>query len=69
MDQRTNKQPTWLELESARPLAEVEEITSLSRDNILKNYPHLCVRLSPKRWGMKLKYALAIANGTAQRSS
>lgn len=68
MDQRTSKQPTWLELESARTLAEAEEITSLSRDNLLKNYKHYCVRLSPGRWGMKLKHALMIASGTAQQS-
>ena len=60
--------PTWLELESVKPLAEVEEITSLDRDSIIRHYRHLLVRLSPMRWRMKLRYALAIANGTAPRS-
>jgi len=45
----------------------VEKITSLSGDNIRRNYPHLVVKLSPRRDGMKLKNALAIADGTAKR--
>jgi hypothetical protein len=65
---RADQPPSWLELESARPLAEVEDITSLSRDAIVHNYRHLLVRLTPARWGMKLRHALAIANGTAPRS-
>jgi hypothetical protein len=60
--------PSWLELESAKPLAEVEQITSLDRDSIIRHYRPLLVRLTPMRWGMKLKHALAIADGTAQRS-
>lgn len=60
--------PTWLELESVKPLAEAEEITSLDRDFIIRHYRHLLVRLSPARWGMKLRHILAIADGSAPRS-
>ena len=60
--------PTWIELESVKPLGEVETITSLDRDSIVRHYRHLLVRLSPMRWGMKLRHALAIADGSAPRS-
>jgi len=59
--------PTWLQLESVVPIGEVEKVTSLSRDAILKHYKHLCVKLSTARWGMKLRNALAIADGTARQ--
>ena len=45
----------------------VEEITSLSGDNLRRNYSDYVVKLSPRRDGMKLKHALAIANGSAHR--
>jgi len=44
----------------------VEEITSLSADTIRRTYPEFIIKLSPRRDGMKLKDALAIANGTAR---
>ena len=68
MDNRTLEPPTWLELESVRPLSEAEQITSLDRDTLLTTYRHLCVKVSPRRWGMKLKNCLAIADGTALTS-
>jgi len=46
----------------------VEEITSLSGDNLRRNYSEYVVKLSPRRDGMKLKHALAIANGTARQT-
>jgi len=61
--------PSWLELESVKKMPVVEEITSLSADNLRRNYPDYVVKLSPKRDGMKLKRALAIANGTAKRQA
>ena len=67
MDEITTAEPTWLQLESVIPFSEVEKITSLSRDAILKHYSHLCIRLTPARWGMKLKNALSIANGSARQ--
>jgi hypothetical protein len=67
MDDLTTKKPSWLELESVLPISEVEKITSLSRDAILKHYKPLCVKLSTARWGMKLRNALAIADGTARQ--
>jgi hypothetical protein len=68
MDNRTLEPPTWLELESVRPLSEAEAITSLDRDTLLSTYRHLCVKVSPRRWGIKLKNCLAIADGTALTS-
>jgi hypothetical protein len=61
--------PSWLELESVKRMTIVERITSLSGDNLRRNYPQYVVKLSPRRDGMKLKHALAIANGTAKRRS
>ena len=61
--------PSWLELESVKKMPVVEEITSLSADNLRRNYPDYVVKLSSKRDGMKLKHALAIANGTAKRQA
>jgi hypothetical protein len=63
MNDQTNRAPTWLERESVVPLAKVEEITSLNRDTLKRRYPDRIVRLSDKRQGMKLKHALAIAEG------
>jgi len=53
-------------LQSKKPDIEtVRTITSLSADNVKRNFPHLVVQLSPKREGMQLKNALAIAAGQA----
>jgi hypothetical protein len=60
--------PSWLELESIVKMPRVEKITSLSADNLRRNYSDYVVKLSPRRDGMKLKHALAIANGTARRA-
>ena len=61
-----DRAPSWLELELVRPLRpDVEDITNLPPDTIKRQYPHLVVRLSARRVGMKLRNALAIANGTA----
>jgi len=60
--------PSWIELESVKKMPVVEKITSLSGDNLRRNYPDFIVKLSPRRDGMKLKHALAIANGTARRA-
>jgi hypothetical protein len=57
--------PTARELEHVVPLSQVRKITSLGRDTTIRVYPHLIVRLSPRRLGMKLKHALAIACGEA----
>jgi hypothetical protein len=60
------KQPSWIELESVRPMSEVERITSLSADTIGRRYPEKIVDLSPRRRGMKLRDILDI---TSQRRS
>jgi hypothetical protein len=57
------ERPTWLELERVLELPEVEEITSLSVDSIKRHHKDKLVNLSPRRLGMKLRNALAIANG------
>jgi hypothetical protein len=55
--------PTWLELERVLELPEVKEITTLSIDSIKRHHRDKVVNLSPRRLGMKLKDALAIARG------
>ena len=57
------ERPTWLELERVLELPEVEEITSLSVDSIKRHHRDKLVNLSPRRLGMKMRNALAIANG------
>jgi hypothetical protein len=53
-------------LESERPgTRSARSITSLSADNIKRNYPQYVVQLSPRREGMKIKHALKIAAGKA----
>jgi hypothetical protein len=69
IDQFGERPPSWIELESVQKMKVVEKITSLSGDNIRRNYPHLVVRLSPRRDGLRLRDALAIANGTARRQA
>jgi hypothetical protein len=63
IDPEATAGPTWLELESVLPLPEVEEITSLSEDSIKRHHRDKLVNLSPRRVGMKLRHALAIAGG------
>lgn len=70
--------PDWVKLRSIVPLRagragaggaeqqhSVEQITGLHRDTIKRGYPHLIKKLSPRRTGMTLADALAIANGEA----
>ena len=67
MDQQT--QPTWLELESIIPLTSSteeltgESVTSLSADTLKRVHPSRIRKLSERRYGIKLRDALAIANG------
>ena len=68
IDQFGEGPPSWIELESVKKMSVVEEITSLSGDNLRRNYSEYVVKLSPRRDGMQLKHALAIANGTARRA-
>jgi hypothetical protein len=64
---RDIRPPSWLELESVIPLeaepgvTSVETVTSLSADTQRREYSEFIIQLSPKRQGMKLKYALRIA--------
>jgi hypothetical protein len=64
----SERAPTWIELESVLRMAVAERVTSLSADNLRRNYSHLIIKLSPRRDGIKLRDALAIANGSARRS-
>ena len=59
-------QPTWLELERVLPMPEVEQLTSLSVDSLNRHHREKIVELSPRRRGMKLKDALAIARGGSE---
>jgi hypothetical protein len=63
--------PDWLDLETNIPIESKDEkkrtvvkITSLSRDTIERRYGHLINRPSEGRCSMKMRHALAIANGT-----
>jgi hypothetical protein len=66
MDQRamTDKW-TKYELESVKSLRQVEELTSLHRDTLVRVYPQYLVKLSPRRLGMKFRNVLKIINGEA----
>jgi hypothetical protein len=55
--------PTWLELESVKPLNEAEKITTLSTETLERRYPKYVVKLSPRRKGIKLKHILQITTG------
>jgi hypothetical protein len=72
-----HNKPSWIQLESVIPLEKrkrrssrkddgkpsAEEITSLSRETIKRRYPDRIKKLSEHREGMKLRDALAIAEG------
>ncbi|MCK1639096.1 hypothetical protein IVA95_16165 [Bradyrhizobium sp. 157] len=59
-----DREPTFIELESLKPLRpDIEAITSLSIDSLHRYYAKYIVKLSPRRSGMKLRHALAIASG------
>src|SRR5262249_16455253 len=58
-----DRPPTWLELESVKPIREPETITGLYRDTLKRRYPKLVRQLSDRRYGMQLKDCLAIAAG------
>jgi hypothetical protein len=58
-----DRPPTWIELESIIPPEKVRKITSLSDEALDRNHGHRWRKLSERRKGMKLRDALAIANG------
>jgi hypothetical protein len=61
--------PSWLDLERIIPLTSrtadetAERLTSLSADTIKRLFPNKVRKLSPRRYGMKLRDALAINDG------
>jgi hypothetical protein len=59
--------PSWTkyELESVKSLPQIEELTSLDRDTLVRVYPEYLIRVSPKRLGMKFRNVLKIMNGAA----
>jgi hypothetical protein len=59
----TDQPPSYLELESVKPLLEVKKLTSLSVDTLKRKYPTMIRRLSDRRLGMRLRDALTIAGG------
>jgi hypothetical protein len=62
-------QLTWVDLQRILSLNEVEELTSLSHDSLKRHHADKIVSLSPRRVGMKLGDALAIANGEYARET
>jgi hypothetical protein len=65
----TKEPPSWIELESVKPLTKTREITNLSPDTQKRQYPDYIVWLSERRCGMKLRHALDIAAGRIQPKS
>jgi hypothetical protein len=61
--EKSERPPTWLELERALPLPEVQELTGLSRDSLTRHHRDKIVQLTPRRCGMKLRDVLTIVNG------
>jgi len=64
---QSEREPSWTkyELEAVKSLREVEKLTSLDRDTLVRIYPDFLVKLSPKRLGMKFRNVLKIMNGDA----
>jgi hypothetical protein len=62
-----DRPPSWTkyELESVKSLLQIEELTSLDRDTLVRVYPEYLIRVSPKRLGMKFRNVLKIMNGNA----
>jgi hypothetical protein len=65
------KPPEWLDLEQNLPLESKDKkkrtvvgVTSLSRDTLERRYSRYINKPSPGRCAMKLRHALAIANGS-----
>jgi homoserine kinase len=56
-----------IQLHKIITIPEVQELTSLSRDVLEKNYRHLFVYLSAKRVGMRLGHALQISSMPAEQ--
>ena len=54
-----------IEMRRVLPLEQVTEITNLSRDTIKRQFPHLILKLSPRRFGMRLSDALGIGKPAA----
>jgi hypothetical protein len=73
--------PDWIKLRSVIPLRagrtgimdaeqpSAERITNLSEDTLRRRFPHLIKKLSPRRTGMTLADALAIASGEAAQAA
>jgi hypothetical protein len=54
-----------LQLEKVLAMHQAAEVTGLSTDTLERRYPHLIVRLSPRRKGIPVKHVLAITRGQA----
>jgi hypothetical protein len=63
MDDLASDSPSWIDLESVKPLSVAVQITSLSTDTIKRRYSDYIVQLSPRREGMTLRNILKIARG------
>jgi hypothetical protein len=66
-----DRPPTWTkyELESVKSLPEIEQLTSLDRDTLVRVYPEYLIRLTQRRLGMKFRNVLKIMNGDAARAA
>ena len=62
---RRYRLPPELEGEKIVSLREAYELTGLSPDAWRDHYPHLILRLSPRRLGIKLKHVLGVGQEPA----
>ena len=56
--------PSWIERESNIPLPQAAKIAGISPEGLKRHFPKYVRRIGDRRDVMKLRDALAIANGT-----
>jgi hypothetical protein len=58
--QSLHKQPDWVELQRIVPLQEACRLLNVSKDTIRREFKDKIVKLSPRRYGMRLCDALKL---------
>lgn len=61
--QSLHEQPNWVELQRIVPLHEACRLSNLSRDTIRRQFADKIIKLSPRRYGMRLGDALLLSEG------
>ena len=62
--QSIHEQPNWVELQRVVPLKEACRLLNLSRDTIKRQFADKIIKLSPRRYGMRLGDALKLNDGS-----